>query len=326
MRALVVRPAAAVASTAAQQGTTPRRDPTVGAGPRDDRVTSSPYLRCGRFSLTRARPLVMGILNVTPDSFSDGGRYVDRDRALAHARRMRDDGADLIDVGGESTRPGATPVTEAEELARVLPIVEALAADGIAVAVDTRKPAVMRAAIAAGAAMINDVGALTAPGAIDVCAQSEVGVCLMHMQREPRTMQAAPVYGDVVADVRAFLVARARACEAAGIARERIAIDPGFGFGKTLAHNLALLRSIGTFAATGYPVVAGLSRKASLGEITGRGVDERMPASLAAALAAVVRGAAIVRVHDVRETVDALKVWCAIEGTAVRAMSNPAPT
>ena len=255
----------------------------------------------------------MGILNVTPDSFSDGGRYVDRDRALAHARQMRGDGADLIDIGGESSRPGASPVAESEELDRVLPLVEALAAEDVALAVDTRKPAVMRAAVAAGAVMINDIGALTAAGAIEACAAGSVGVCLMHMQREPATMQAAPAYGDVVAEVRAFLVARAEACMAAGIARERIAIDPGFGFGKTLAHNLALLRSIGTLAATGFPVVAGLSRKASLGAITGRSTGERMPASLAAALAAVARGAAIVRVHDVRETVDALRVWRAVE-------------
>jgi dihydropteroate synthase len=268
---------------------------------------------CGRFTFELTRPLVMGILNVTPDSFSDGGRFVERERALAHARRMRDDGADLIDIGGESSRPGASPVTEGEELDRVLPLVEALATAGFPLAVDTRKPAVMRAAAAAGAAMINDIGALTAPGAIEACAQSGVGVCLMHMQREPRTMQAAPDYGDVVAEVRAFLEARTRACLAAGIARERIAIDPGFGFGKTLAHNLQLLRSLGALAATSFPVVVGLSRKSSLGAITARGVDERMPASVAAALAAVARGAAIVRVHDVRETVDALRVWHAVE-------------
>ena len=270
-------------------------------------------LQCGRFTFDLTRPLVMGILNVTRDSFSDGGRFFDREQALAHARRMRDDGADLIDIGGESSRPGAVSVAEENELARVVPLVEALAAEGVAVAVDTRKPAVMRAAIAAGAALINDIGALTAPGAIEVCANSEVGVCLMHMQGEPRTMQAAPKYGDVVTEVRDFLVARARACEAAGIARRRIVIDPGFGFGKTLAHNLALLRSIGMLAATGYPVLAGLSRKASLGEITGRKVDERLATSLAAAMAAVARGAAIVRVHDVRETVDALKMWHAVE-------------
>ncbi len=258
----------------------------------------------------------MGILNVTPDSFSDGGRFVDRERALAHARQMRDDGADLIDIGGESSRPGASPVAESEELDRVLPLVEALAPAGFALAVDTRKPAVMRAAAAAGAAMINDIGALSAPGAIEACAKSGVGVCLMHMQREPRTMQAAPEYGDVVGEVRAFLQTRASVCLAAGIPRERIAIDPGFGFGKTLAHNLELLRSMRTLVATGYPVVAGLSRKSSLGAITGRSVGERMPASVAAALAAVARGAAIVRVHDVRETVDALRVWHAVEGKA----------
>ncbi len=255
----------------------------------------------------------MGILNVTPDSFSDGGRYLDRERALSHARQMRADGADLVDIGGESSRPGALPVAEDEELARVLPLVTALAAEGFAIAVDTRKPAVMHAAAGAGAAMINDIGALSAPGAIETCAGTDVGVCLMHMQREPRTMQAAPVYGDVVTEVRDFLVARAAVCVEAGIARERIAIDPGFGFGKTLAHNLALLRSLATLVATGYPVVAGLSRKASLGEITGRSVDERMPASIAAALSAIARGAAIVRVHDVRATVDALRVWRAVE-------------
>ena len=270
-------------------------------------------LRCGAHTFELMRPLVMGILNVTPDSFSDGGRFLDSAAALAHARRMRDDGADLIDVGGESSRPGATPVDERLELERVVPLVAALAREGIAVAVDTRKPAVMRAAIAAGASMINDIGALTAPGAIEACAPGDTGVCLMHMRGEPATMQDAPIYDNVVNEVRDFLVARAMACEAAGIASERIAIDPGFGFGKTRAHNLALLRSIGVLAATGYPVLAGLSRKGSLGEITGRDVNERLAASLAAALAAVARGASIVRVHDVRETVDALNVWNAIE-------------
>jgi len=255
----------------------------------------------------------MGVLNVTPDSFSDGGRHFDPERALAHARSMRDRGADLVDIGGESSRPGAVPVGEREELARVIPLVAALAGEGIVVSVDTRKPAVMRAAIDAGAAMINDIGALTAPGALEACASGETGVCLMHMQRDPTTMQVAPSYADVVAEVRDYLVARAAACEAAGIARERIAIDPGFGFGKTLAHNLTLLRSLRTLEAAGYPVVAGLSRKSSLGAITGRGVDERLAASLAAALAAVARGASIVRVHDVRETVDALRVWNAVE-------------
>ena len=270
-------------------------------------------LDCGRHRFDLSRPLVMGILNVTPDSFSDGGRYVDRARALDHARGMAADGADLIDVGGESTRPGAAPVTEEDELARVVDITATLAGEGLAVSVDTRKSAVMRAAIAAGAAMINDVAALTAPGAIAACAQGGVGVCLMHMRGDPASMQQAPTYTDVVGEVRDFLLARAGACLAAGIARERIVLDPGFGFGKTLAHNLRLLRALPELAAAGYPVMAGLSRKSSLGQITGRVADERLPASLAAALAAVARGAAIVRVHDVRETVDALKVWLAIE-------------
>ena len=270
-------------------------------------------LACGRHRFDLSRPLVMGILNVTPDSFSDGGRYVDRARALDHARGMAADGADLIDVGGESTRPGAAPVTEEDELARVVDITATLAGEGLAVSVDTRKPAVMRSAIAAGAAMINDVAALTAPGALAACAQGGVGVCLMHMRGDPASMQQAPTYTDVVGEVRDFLLARAGACLAAGIARERIVLDPGFGFGKTLAHNLQLLRALPELAAAGYPVMAGLSRKSSLGQITGRAAAERLPASLAAALAAVARGAAIVRVHDVRETVDALKVWLAIE-------------
>jgi len=270
-------------------------------------------LDCGRHRFDLSRPLVMGILNVTPDSFSDGGRYVDRVRALDHARRMAADGADLIDVGGESTRPGAAPVTEEEELSRVIGITGTLAGEGLAVSVDTRKPAVMRAAIAAGAAMINDVTALTAPGALAACATGAVGVCLMHMRGDPASMQQAPAYGDVAGEVRAFLLQRAQACLAAGIARERIVLDPGFGFGKTLAHNLELLRALPELAAAGHPVLVGLSRKSSLGQITGRPAAERMPASLAAALAAVARGAAIVRVHDVRETVDALKVWLAIE-------------
>jgi len=270
-------------------------------------------LRCGRHAFDLARPLVMGVVNVTPDSFSDGGRFLDLAQAEDHARQMIADGADLIDIGGESTRPRADPVAEADEIARVIPLTELLARDGIAVSVDTRKPGVMRAAIASGAAMINDVSALTAPGAIEVCAASDVGVCLMHMQGDPSNMQDAPVYGDVVGEVRDFLVARANACLASGIARERIVVDPGFGFGKTLAHNLALLRALPTVVATGYPVLAGLSRKSSLGTLTGRPASERLAASLAAALAAVARGAAILRVHDVRETVDALKVWQAIE-------------
>jgi dihydropteroate synthase len=273
-------------------------------------------LKCGTRSFDLARPLVMGIVNVTPDSFHPDSRHPDRANAFMRARQMADDGADIIDIGGESTRPGAAPVDEDEEIARVVPLTEELAAAGIAVSVDTMKPAVMRAALAAGAAMINDVRALQAPGALEALAGSDAAVCLMHMQGEPRSMQQAPQYADVVAEVRAFLVARARACESAGIARERIVIDPGFGFGKTLAHNLTLASALREFVATGYPVLAGLSRKSSLGAITGRDVEDRLAASIAAVLAVVARGASIVRVHDVRATVDALKVWRAVASGA----------
>ena len=254
----------------------------------------------------------MGILNVTPDSFSDGGRFEDVARALDHARAMLADGADIVDVGGESTRPGAAAVDEATEIARVLPVVEALAREGALVSVDTMKPAVMRAALAAGAAMVNDVRALQAPGALEAVAASGAAVCLMHMRGTPASMQQAPVYGDVVAEVRDFLAARAQACEDAGIARERIVVDPGFGFGKTRAHNLELLDRLGELATLGYPVLAGWSRKSTLGAITGRGEEERLAASVAAAVLAVERGASIVRVHDVRETVDAVAVAQAV--------------
>jgi len=271
------------------------------------------FLQLGNRALDLSRPRVMGVLNVTPDSFSDGGMFVDRERALGQARRMVADGADIIDIGGESTRPGAAPVPLEVELDRVVPLVETLAKEGLRISVDTHKPDVMRASLAAGAVMINDVRALQAPDAMATVAASGAAVCLMHMQGEPRTMQAQPHYGDVVNEVRDFLVDRARLCEAAGIGRDRIVIDPGFGFGKSQAHNLELMRALGTLAATGYPVLAGLSRKSMLGGIAGREVNERAAASVAAALAAVARGAAIVRVHDVRETVDALKVWHAIE-------------
>jgi len=250
-------------------------------------------LRCGRHTLDLTRPRVMGILNVTPDSFSDGGRFFDRERALDHARRMVADGADIIDVGGESTRPGAPEVDEAEEVARVLPVVAALASEGVLVSIDTMKPRVMRDAVAAGAAMINDVRALGEPGALDAAAATDAAVCLMHMRGTPRTMQSDTHYGDVVAEVCHFLVARARACEAAGIVRERIAIDPGFGFGKDVDDNMKLVAHLHALAGTGYPVVAGLSRKSSLGKLTGRGADDRVAASLAATLAAVSRGASM---------------------------------
>jgi dihydropteroate synthase len=270
-------------------------------------------LRCGRQTLDLSRPRVMGVLNVTPDSFSDGGRFLDFDRALAHARSMLADGADIIDIGGESTRPGALPTSEADEIARVIPIVEALAREGALISVDTMKPAVMRAAIVAGASMINDVRALQEAGAIEEVAGSQVAVCLMHMQGEPRSMQSAPVYRDVGTEVRDFLQARVVACKSAGIDANRIAIDPGFGFGKTVAHNLRLIRELSTIASLGYPVVVGASRKSTIGKLTGREANDRLAGSIAAALAAVAHGASIVRVHDVRETVDALNVWRAIE-------------
>jgi len=268
---------------------------------------------CGGTTLDLAVPRVMGVVNVTPDSFFDGGRFFDRGRALDHARALRADGADVIDIGGESTRPGAHPVSTAEELARILPLVDALASEGVLVSVDTMKPEVMREAVAAGAAIVNDVRALRESRALAAVAATGAGVCLMHMQGEPRTMQADPVYGDVVREVREFLVERATACVAAGIARERIAIDPGIGFGKTVAHNLALLRQLGDLAATGYPVLVGVSRKSTIGALTGQAAPDRLAGSVAAALAAVARGARIVRAHDVRATVDALRVWLAIE-------------
>jgi dihydropteroate synthase len=273
-------------------------------------------LICGHHRLSLDRPLVMGVLNVTPDSFSDGGRFLDPSTALDHAQRMIADGADLVDVGGESTRPGALPTPEREELERIIPLIEKIAVQGIPVSADTRKPAVMRAAIAAGASMINDVSALRAPGAPDVVASADVpvAVCVMHMQGEPATMQQSALYGDVVYEVKAFLAERAAACEAAGIARDRIVIDPGFGFGKTVEHNLTLLRRLPEIVALGYPVMVGLSRKSTIGALTGRDAGERTAGSVAAALAAVARGAAIVRVHDVRETIDALKVWRAVQG------------
>ena len=269
-------------------------------------------LRCGRHRIDLSSPCVMGIVNVTADSFSADGRP-DPEAAIAHARRLLADGAGIVDVGGESTRPGAASVPEDIELGRVIPVVEALAADGAVVSVDTMKPAVMRAAVAACASMVNDVTALAATGAIEAVAESGAAVCLMHMQGEPRTMQQAPHYAEVVGEVRAFLAARAQSCRAAGIGADRIVVDPGFGFGKTVAHNLDLLRRLDAITDLGFPVLAGLSRKSTLGAITGRGVGERLSASVAAALAAALRGARILRVHDVRETVDALAVWRAID-------------
>jgi dihydropteroate synthase len=274
-------------------------------------------LRAGAHSIDVSTPRVMGIVNVTSDSFSDGGR-LDAQAAIAHARQLVHDGAVIVDVGGESTRPNATPVDEDVELDRVLPIVGTLARDGVCVSVDTMKPAVMRAAIAAGASMINDVRALQAEGALEVAAASDVAVCLVHMQGEPRTMQQAPAYRDVVAEVRAFLGRRAQACIDAGIAADRIVVDPGFGFGKSLAHNLDLLRHVGDFGALGFPVHVGLSRKSMIGALTTRAIVDRQAGSIAAALLAASRGARLLRVHDVRGTVDALAVWQAVEQGRLR--------
>jgi dihydropteroate synthase len=273
----------------------------------------TPVLRCGRYALALDQPLVMGIVNVTPDSFFDGGRHADPLVAMAHARRLVDEGADIVDVGGESSRPGAAPVSTDEELARVLPVLEGLAGFPVPISVDTTRPEVMREALARGATMINDITALAAPGAVEALAGSGAAVCLMHMQGEPRTMQENPVYGDVVAEVRDFLAARAAACVAGGVARERIVVDPGFSFGKRTAHNLRLLAHLDAIVTLRYPVLVGLSRKSSLGRVTGETPDDRLPASVAGALLAVQRGAAIVRAHDVAATRDALAVLAAVE-------------
>jgi dihydropteroate synthase len=270
------------------------------------------HLQCGYHRIDLGRPVVMGVLNVTPDSFSDGGRFFEPAAALERAMQLAEDGAAIVDVGGESTRPGATPVEAAEELRRVIPVVERLAASlAVPVSIDTRKPEVMRQALAAGASMVNDVSALAAPGALDAVAASQAAVCLMHMQGEPGTMQADPRYGDVVAEVRGFLRSRVEACLAAGIPRTRLAVDPGFGFGKALEHNLALLAGLSGIAEDGQPVLAGLSRKRLIGALTGRAEGDRLAGSLAAAVVAAINGARIIRAHDVRETVDALAVLAA---------------
>lgn len=269
--------------------------------------------RDGRFCWpvgATAPVVVMGIVNVTPDSFSDGGQHNSTHLALLHAESLLAQGAHILDVGGESTRPGAPKVAVQEELDRVLPVLAELAKRGHCVSIDTRKTEVMRAAIDAGAVIVNDVTALADTGAVALCAAREVSVVLMHMQGSPGTMQAAPVYADVVREVGDFLLERASVCESAGIARDRIVLDPGFGFGKTLAHNAALTRRLSELVALGYPVLAGWSRKRTLGTLTGRDVAaERVHASVAAALACVAQGARIVRVHDVGATADALKVW-----------------
>ncbi|MGD8588166.1 MAG: dihydropteroate synthase [Chromatiales bacterium] len=256
----------------------------------------------------------MGILNLTPDSFSDGGRYNRKELALAHARQMVEEGAGCIDIGGESTRPGAQSVSEQQELDRVIPLVETLSRElEIPLSIDTSKPGVMREAVAAGAGMINDVLALRAPAALETAARLQVPVCLMHMQGEPRTMQASPEYADVVRDVGGFLAGRIEACLAAGIPRARLLIDPGFGFGKTLQHNLLLLQRLEALQVLAVPLLVGISRKSMIGALLGgASVSDRVYGSVAAAVLAVLKGAAIVRVHDVRATVDALRVVAAV--------------
>jgi dihydropteroate synthase len=274
-----------------------------------------PTLFAGTFRLSLDRPLIMGIVNVTPDSFSDGGRLDSATAAVDHALKLTEEGADILDVGGESTRPGAAFVPSDEERRRVLPVIEALVGRGLVVSVDTRKPDVMRAALDAGAAMVNDVMALREPSALETLAESQAAVCLMHMQGEPQTMQQAPHYDDVVAEVAKFLQDRVAACEAAGIARDRIIIDPGFGFGKTLEHNLLLLKQLRELTQLGVPLLAGMSRKSMLGALSGRGVGEREYAGVSAHLLAVLRGARILRVHNVAAMRDALAIWNAVEET-----------
>ena len=258
----------------------------------------------------------MGVVNVTPDSFSDGGRFLDTEAAVSHARRLVQDGADLLDIGGESTRPGAAPVSEKEELQRVLPVLEKLASIATPVSIDTRRPGVMKAVLAAGASMINDIQALAEPYALEAVAGTGCAVCLMHMKGTPATMQREPRYEDVVAEVKTFLKDAVRKARFAGIGRDRIVVDPGFGFGKTASHNLQLLRRLSEFADLDATLMAGLSRKSTLGKLTGRPVEERLAGSLAMALLALQGGATILRVHDVKETRDVIAVWQAFQNDA----------
>ena len=274
---------------------------------------------CGKFQLDLTRPRVMGIVNVTPDSFSDGGKYAATNLAVEHALKLVEEGAAILDIGGESTRPNATPVGLQEELDRVIPVIEALSKQvNIPISIDTYKPQVMQAAINAGASMVNDVRALQEEGAMQVVAKSNAGVCLMHMQGMPQTMQVDPQYDHVVNDVIAFLQARLQASIGAGIAKERIVLDPGFGFGKTRVHNISLIQQLESLAALGQPLLVGLSRKSVLGQIstaqmTGNDIDARLYASIAASVIAAQKGAKILRVHDVKATVEALKVVSAIQ-------------
>jgi dihydropteroate synthase len=269
--------------------------------------------------LSSSRPLIMGIINVTPDSFSDGGLYLSTQQAIAHARNLIDEGADILDIGGESTRPGSQQVSTEEELKRVIPVLEALADTGIPISIDTSKPEVMKHAIAAGAFMINDVNALRSPGALEAVAQSDhVQLCLMHMQGTPQTMQANPQYHNIVDEVKDFLHQRIQAAAAAGISQDRLVIDPGFGFGKTLHHNFTLLNQLDQLTTLGVPLLAGLSRKSMLGAITGNNVDHRIHESIAAALLAVTKGAKIVRVHDVKASKEALAIYNAMKNCAAQ--------
>ena len=268
-------------------------------------------LRCGRFVLDHARPRVMGIVNVTPDSFSDGGRFGDASAAIRHAERLIEEGADLIDLGAESTRPGATPVSTEVEASRLMPVLAALRDAPVPISVDTMKAAVMAQALDAGASMINDVAGFASAASRRAVKTSDCALCVMHMQGTPQTMQVAPHYDDVLAEVGRHLRERCDALIADGVPRERLVIDPGFGFGKALEHNLSLLGRLEELRALGFPILIGLSRKGMIGQITGRSLDERLAGSLAAALVAIENGARIVRVHDVAATVDAIKVWTA---------------
>jgi len=271
------------------------------------------YFQCGRYRFPLSQPLVMGIVNVTPDSFSDGGHYFSTERAIELGLKLKAEGADLLDIGGESTRPGSAPVGAAEEIDRVLPVLEGLRDADIALSVDTMKPQVMTAALAVGIDMINDVRGLEAPGALQAVADSSCGLCLMHMRGMPQTMQIEPVYAEVVEEVAAYLRHRLIAAQAAGIDSRRILIDPGFGFGKTLAHNLALFKNLAQLTDMA-PVLAGVSRKSFLGALTGRAIEDRLLPSVVAALLAVQQGASVVRVHEVRETVEALRLWQELVG------------
>ena len=269
------------------------------------------FIECGRFQLSLDRPLVMGILNVTPDSFSDGGQFTSLDLAVKHARQMIAEGADLIDLGAESTRPGAQSVDPALELRRLMPVLEALVPLAVPISIDTRRPEIMRTALAMGADCINDVQALQVEGALAAVRESNCAVCLMHMQGTPGTMQAAPLYRDVVKEVGQFLRDRVQAVQRLGLSANRLLVDPGIGFGKTLEQNLALIGRLSELAPE-VPVLIGLSRKRMVGDLTGRPISERLPGSVGGALAAIARGAAVVRVHDVAATVEALSVWRAV--------------